>query len=188
MLSQSGRRTSRGRLDHLPLAGNDLQRLGDVLAQLRQPCAAAAGAGRRPGNDHPLARQMLGERLARRALAGEGRHAVVLAAAISAASSSSVAEASSSSSCSSSWSSSRALRSERWPKRSRLSFSICSLRWAIKSLRCARGLPLRGCAASAPAPPRAPAAAASGSSASSGRQIDRRHRHATEEHKCGGLW
>ena len=62
------------RLDHLPLARNDLQRLGDVLAQLRQARAATAGAGRRPGNDDPLARQMLGERLARRALAGEGRN------------------------------------------------------------------------------------------------------------------
>ena len=61
------------RLDYLPLAGDDLQGLGDVLAELRQACAATAGAGRRAGNDDALARQMLGEWLARRALAGEGR-------------------------------------------------------------------------------------------------------------------
>ena len=60
-------------LDHLP--GRDhLQRLGDVLAQLGQPRAAAAGAGRWARLDHPLARQMLGKGLARRPLAGEGRH------------------------------------------------------------------------------------------------------------------
>ena len=61
-------------LDHLPLPRDHLQRLGDVLAQLAQPRAAAARAGGRRRLDHPLARQMLGEGLARRALAGEGRH------------------------------------------------------------------------------------------------------------------
>ena len=61
-------------LDHLPLPRDHLQRLGDVLAQLAQPRAAAAQAGGRAGLDHPLARQMLGEGLARRALAGEGHH------------------------------------------------------------------------------------------------------------------
>jgi hypothetical protein len=61
-----------GVLDHLPLPGNDLQRLGDVLAQLAPPRAAAAQANRRPRLDHPLAQQMLGKGLARRALAGEG--------------------------------------------------------------------------------------------------------------------
>ena len=61
-------------LDHLPLPRNDLQRLGDVLAQLAQPRAAAAQASGRSRLDHPLARQMLGEGLARRALAGEGHH------------------------------------------------------------------------------------------------------------------
>jgi hypothetical protein len=61
-------------LDHLPLARNDLQRLGDVLAQLRQPPAAAAWAGRRTGHDHPLTRQVLGERLARWPPTAEGRH------------------------------------------------------------------------------------------------------------------
>ena len=61
-------------LDHLPLPRNALQRLADVLAQLAQPCAAAAQAGGRARLDHPLARQMLGKRLPCRALAGEGHH------------------------------------------------------------------------------------------------------------------
>src|SRR5665647_2351293 len=41
-------------LDHLPGFGDDLQRLGDVLAQLAQPPTAAAGASRRPRHDYPL--------------------------------------------------------------------------------------------------------------------------------------
>ena len=61
-------------LDHLPLAGDDFQGLGHVLAQLRQACSAAAGAGGRSGNDHALARQVLGEGLARWPLPGEGGH------------------------------------------------------------------------------------------------------------------
>jgi len=61
-------------LDHLPLPRDHLQRLGDVLAQLTQPRAATAQAGGRARLDHPLARQMLRERLARRALAGERHH------------------------------------------------------------------------------------------------------------------
>jgi len=61
-------------LDHFPLPRNDLQRLGDVFAQLAQPRAATALADRRPRLDHPLARQMLGEGLARWPHAGEGRH------------------------------------------------------------------------------------------------------------------
>jgi hypothetical protein len=61
-------------LDHLPLARDHFQRLGDVLAQLAQPLAAAANASGRSRHDHPLARQMLGEGLARGALAAEGRH------------------------------------------------------------------------------------------------------------------
>ena len=52
-------------LDHLPLARHQLQRLGHVLAELVQRAAAArAGRGRRI--DHALARQMLGQRPARR--------------------------------------------------------------------------------------------------------------------------
>src|SRR5437764_6570593 len=61
-------------LDHFPLPRDDLQRLGDVLAQLPQPRAAAAKASARSRLNHPLARQMLGEGLARRALASKGRH------------------------------------------------------------------------------------------------------------------
>src|SRR5712671_483980 len=60
-------------LDHLPLPWNHLQRLGDILAQLAQPRAATAQANGRSRLDHPLARQMLGEGLARRTLAGK-RH------------------------------------------------------------------------------------------------------------------
>ena len=51
-------------LDHLPGFRDHLQRLGDVLAEPGQPRAAAAGAGHRSRHDHPLARQMLRERLA----------------------------------------------------------------------------------------------------------------------------
>ena len=80
-------------LDHLPLARDHLQRLGDGLAELAQARAAAAVAGGRRRNDDALARQMLGERLAGRALAREGATVVVLAAARSAAISSSVAAA-----------------------------------------------------------------------------------------------
>ena len=61
-------------LDHLPLARNRFQRLGDGLAQLAQPAAAAAQASCRSRYDHPLTRQMLRERLARGTLAGKGRH------------------------------------------------------------------------------------------------------------------
>jgi len=54
------------RLDHLPLPGHDLQRLGHVLAELRQLGRTAAGAALRRRNHHPLARQMLRKRLAGR--------------------------------------------------------------------------------------------------------------------------
>jgi hypothetical protein len=54
------------RLDHLPLARNDLQRLGDVLAELRQLRRAAAGTILGPCDYHALARQMLGKGFARR--------------------------------------------------------------------------------------------------------------------------
>ena len=86
-------------LDHFPLARNRLQGLGHVLAELAQPRAAAAGAGCRRLDHHALARQMLGEGVARRPLALKPATVVVLATACSAASSSSVALASSSSSC-----------------------------------------------------------------------------------------
>ena len=60
-------------LDHLPLARDQLQRLGHVLAQLVQG-AAAARAGRRRRIDDALARQMLGQRPARRLAPLEGLH------------------------------------------------------------------------------------------------------------------
>ena len=59
------------RLDHLPPARDHFQRLGDVLAQLRQSIGPAAATVCRRRNDHPLARQMIRERLARRDLALE---------------------------------------------------------------------------------------------------------------------
>jgi hypothetical protein len=61
-------------LDHLPLARNRFQRLGGGLAQLAQPPAAATQARGWSRYDHPLARQMLGKRLASGTLAGEGLH------------------------------------------------------------------------------------------------------------------
>ena len=59
------------RLDYLPLSGHDLQRLGDVLADLGQSVRTTAGAGRRPGHHDALARQVRWERLASRLLARE---------------------------------------------------------------------------------------------------------------------
>ena len=59
------------RPDHLPAARDNLQRLGNVLADLRQLLRAAAPAGCRRGHHHPLARQVRGERLASRPTAGE---------------------------------------------------------------------------------------------------------------------
>ncbi len=52
------------RLDHLPLARDRLQRLGHVLADLRQLLRAAARAGCRRRHHHPLARKMRRKRLA----------------------------------------------------------------------------------------------------------------------------
>src|SRR5918995_4209445 len=46
-------------LDDLPLARDDFQRLGDVLAELHDPPGAATDACRRRLDHHPLARQML---------------------------------------------------------------------------------------------------------------------------------
>ena len=56
-------------LDHLPLARDHFQGLGDDLSELAQPIAATAITSRRRWHDHTLPRQMLGERLACRALA-----------------------------------------------------------------------------------------------------------------------
>jgi hypothetical protein len=55
-------------LDHLPLPRNELQRLRHVLADLAQPVATAARAIHRRWMDDTLARQMLGQRPAGRAL------------------------------------------------------------------------------------------------------------------------
>jgi hypothetical protein len=62
------------RLNHLPLARDHLQRLGDVLAQLRQLRRTTARTALRRRDDHALAREMIGERLARRPLALEGSY------------------------------------------------------------------------------------------------------------------
>ena len=59
------------RLDHLPLPRDHLQRLGDVLAQLRQPSAATGRAGTRRLDHHTLARQVFGKGFSGRALALE---------------------------------------------------------------------------------------------------------------------
>jgi hypothetical protein len=58
-------------LDHLPGAGDDLERLGDVFAQLRETRAATAGAGRGRRVQDALPRQMRGEWLAGGLPAGE---------------------------------------------------------------------------------------------------------------------
>ena len=61
------------RLDHLPLARDDFQCLGDILAERGQPAAAdRARAGSR--NNHPLAWQMSRQGCAHRPLAGEALH------------------------------------------------------------------------------------------------------------------
>src|SRR5438132_1002972 len=60
------------RLDHLPLARHDFQRLGDVLAQLRQLRRTTARTALRRGDDDALAREMSRERFAGRPLALEG--------------------------------------------------------------------------------------------------------------------
>jgi len=65
-------------LDHLPLPRHQLQRLGHVLAQLVQH-PAAARAGRRHRIDDALARQMLGQRPARRLAPFECAHLNLLA-------------------------------------------------------------------------------------------------------------
>ena len=62
------------RLDDLPVARDHFQRLGDVLAELRQLRRSAARTAVRRRDDDALARQVLGERLARRALALERLH------------------------------------------------------------------------------------------------------------------
>jgi hypothetical protein len=60
------------RLDHLPLAGHDLERLRDILAELLKLRRTAAGVALRLCDHNPLARQMLRGLLSRRPLAFEG--------------------------------------------------------------------------------------------------------------------
>ena len=62
-------------LDDLPLAEDHFQGLGDVLAQLRQPGAAAGRARTRRRHDNALARQVLGKGLLHRRLALEAADA-----------------------------------------------------------------------------------------------------------------
>jgi hypothetical protein len=66
-------------LDHFPLARDELQRLGHVLTDLAQYPAPTARAGRGHRIDDTLARQMLGQRTARRPAPFEGRHHNLLA-------------------------------------------------------------------------------------------------------------
>ena len=60
-------------LDHFPGPRDHLEGLGDVLAQLRELRASAAGAGRRRRVQDALTRQVLRKWLAGGLLAGEGR-------------------------------------------------------------------------------------------------------------------
>ncbi len=66
-------------LDHFPLARNELQGLGHILADLAQcrPAATRAGRGRRI--DDPFARQMLRQRTASRPAPFERWHHHLLA-------------------------------------------------------------------------------------------------------------
>ena len=92
-------------LDHLPRFRDDLQRLGNVLAELGQPRASTAGTSRRPWYDHAFAGQMVRGLRDGRLRVNDATVVVVfavLAAAISAESSSSVAAVSNSSNVNSS--------------------------------------------------------------------------------------
>src|SRR5437660_2562964 len=62
------------RLDHLPLTRHRYQRPGHVLAEFAQAIAAAARATRRRIDHYPLARKMIGERLALGAFAYKSAH------------------------------------------------------------------------------------------------------------------
>jgi hypothetical protein len=60
--------------DHLPLARDQLQRLGHILADLAQPLVATAWADCRRGINDALARQMRGQWTARRLASLERRY------------------------------------------------------------------------------------------------------------------
>jgi hypothetical protein len=70
-LTRTTRKALAHRLNHLPLARDHFQRLGDVLAQLGKIIATAARAGLGCSDHHALARQMFGQ-FAARAPTGEG--------------------------------------------------------------------------------------------------------------------
>lgn len=59
------------RLDHLLRARDHFERLGHLLAELRQAGAAAGRARAQRGNDDTFARQVIGKRLPDRLLAFE---------------------------------------------------------------------------------------------------------------------
>jgi hypothetical protein len=59
-------------LQHLPVPRHHLERLGHVFAELTEPGRPAAGASGRAGDEDPLSRQVLGERLARWCFTREG--------------------------------------------------------------------------------------------------------------------
>ena len=143
-------------LDHLPLARHQLQRLGHVLAQLVQG-AAAARAGRRSRIDDALARQMLGQRPARRLAPRRSACTATFVGALASSRSPprpAPASSSSSNSCSSSWSSS-ARRSDDWPNRSCRSLAIVCFSFSISAH--APGFAADLARASAAAAPRAAA-------------------------------
>jgi hypothetical protein len=120
-------------LDHLPGPRDCLQRLGDILAQLRQPRSAAAGAGRGRGDHDSLARQVLRQGLSRGPLAGEAgdrrgaRRCGLLQQLVLAGGGLQLLE------LQLHLVEQPPLRSELGPKRSRFSFWISSLRWAISA-------------------------------------------------------
>jgi hypothetical protein len=60
--------------DHLPLARDQLQRLGHILADLAQPLVATAWADRGRGINDALSRQMRGQWTARRLASLERRY------------------------------------------------------------------------------------------------------------------
>ena len=101
-------------LDHLPLPRHHLQGLGDGLAELGEP-AAAARAGGRAGDHHALARQMRRKGRAHRLLAGERGAPPCPRLARRRQLHPRPRSPPASSSCNSSWSSSLRPRSEDWP-------------------------------------------------------------------------
>lgn len=72
-LARPAREALAHRLDHLPLARDHLQRLGDILSELHQPAGTAARAALRCGDDDTLTPEMIRERLACWTLTLEGR-------------------------------------------------------------------------------------------------------------------